>query len=162
MPTVNILFVCMGNICRSPTAEGVFSNLVTRSGLDRAIHIDSAGTHAYHIGKSPDPRASAAATKRGYDLSPLRGRQVSEQDFIVFDYILAMDEDNLENLKRICPSGHEHKVSLFLEHSRNFKEREVPDPYYGGSQGFEHVLDLVEDAAQGLLDELVRAHSLRA
>jgi protein-tyrosine phosphatase len=161
MKEASVLFVCMGNICRSPTAEGVFRDLVMRSGLDGAIHIDSAGTHAYHIGKSPDPRASAAATRRGYDLSTLRGRQVSEQDFLIFDYILAMDEDNLSNLKRICPAGHEHKVSLFLEHSQKFSEREVPDPYYGGKQGFEQVLDMVEDAAQGLLDKLVAAHSLR-
>jgi protein-tyrosine phosphatase len=151
----------MGNICRSPTAEGVFRNLVTRSGLDGAIRIDSAGTHDYHIGKSPDARASAAALRRGYDLSPLRGRQVSREDFLTFDYILAMDEENLSNLKRICPVGTESKVSLFLEHSRKFSEREVPDPYYGGAQGFERVLDMVEDAAQGLLDKLVEAHSLR-
>jgi protein-tyrosine phosphatase len=161
MKEASVLFVCMGNICRSPTAEGVFRDLVMHAGLDRAIHIDSAGTHAYHIGKSPDPRASAAAAQRGYDLSTLRGRQVSEQDFLIFDYILAMDEDNLSNLKRICPAGHEHKVSLFLEHSQKFSEREVPDPYYGGKQGFEQVLDMVEDAAQGLLDKLVAAHSLR-
>ncbi|PWB57699.1 MAG: phosphotyrosine protein phosphatase [Nitrosomonadales bacterium] len=161
MKEASVLFVCMGNICRSPTAEGVFRHLVMRSGLDRAIHIDSAGTHAYHIGKSPDARASAAAAKRGYDLSELRGRQVNPQDFLVFDYILAMDEENLTNLKRICPSGHEHKVSLFLEHSRKFSAREVPDPYYGGAQGFEHVLDLVEDAALGLLQKLEREHALR-
>ncbi|MFA5242515.1 MAG: low molecular weight protein-tyrosine-phosphatase [Sulfuricella sp.] len=161
MQEIKILFVCMGNICRSPTAEGVFRDLVARSGWDGLIRIDSAGTHGYHIGKSPDKRASAAAAKRGYDLSALRGRQVSEQDFLVFDYILAMDQDNLANLKRICPAGHEHKVTLFLEHSRKFSEREVPDPYYGGSQGFEQVLDMVEDAAQGLLDTLVEAHSLR-
>jgi protein-tyrosine phosphatase len=162
MKKASVLFVCMGNICRSPTAEGVFRALVTRSGLDSSIHIDSAGTHAYHIGKSPDTRASAAAIKRGYDLSALRGRQVSERDFLIFDYILAMDEENLSNLKRICPAGQAHKVSLFLEHSRNFSQREVPDPYYGGTQGFEHVLDLVEDAAQGLLDKLAEAHSLRS
>ncbi len=153
----------MGNICRSPTAEGVFRDLVKRAGLDdRVVRIDSAGTHSYHIGKSPDTRASAAASRRGYDLSALRGRQVNSQDFLVFDYILAMDEDNLANLKRICPAGHEHKVHLFLEYSRNFSEREVPDPYYGGAQGFEHVLDMVEDASRGLLDKLLEAHSLRS
>lgn len=161
MKAASVLFVCMGNICRSPTAEGVFRDLVRRSGLDEAIHIDSAGTHAYHIGKPPDTRASAAAAKRGYDLSALRGRQVEQQDFLIFDYILAMDQENLSNLKRLCPAGHEHKVTLFLEHSRNFSEREVPDPYYGGPQGFEHVLDLVEDAALGLLQKLEREHALR-
>lgn len=160
MQDIKVLFVCMGNICRSPTAEGVFRDLVKRSGMNEAIHIDSAGTHAYHIGKSPDPRASATAAQRGYDLSTLRGRQVEQQDFLVFDYILAMDEDNLSNLKRICPAGQEHKVGLFLEHSQNFSQREVPDPYYGGKQGFEHVLDLVEDAARGLLQRLEREHGL--
>lgn len=162
MKKTSVLFVCMGNICRSPTAEGVFRDLVTRSGLGNAIHIDSAGTHNYHIGKSPDARASAAAVQRGYDLSALRGRQVNGQDFQVFDHILAMDEENLSNLKRICPAGHEHKISLFLEYSRKFSEREVPDPYYGGPQGFERVLDMVEDAAQGLLNKLIQAHSLRS
>lgn len=163
MNKTSVLFVCMGNICRSPTAEGVFRDLVKRAGLDdRVVRIDSAGTHSYHIGKSPDTRASAAASRRGYDLSALRGRQVNSQDFLVFDYILAMDEDNLANLKRICPAGHEHKVHLFLEYSRNFSEREVPDPYYGGAQGFEHVLDMVEDASRGLLDKLLEAHSLRS
>ncbi|MBZ0106579.1 MAG: low molecular weight phosphotyrosine protein phosphatase [Sulfuricella denitrificans] len=162
MKETSVLFVCMGNICRSPTAEGVFRDLVTRSGLDKAIHVDSAGTHNYHIGKSPDARASAAAAQRGYDLSALRGRQVSREDFLSFDYILAMDEENLSNLKRICPAGQVHKISLFLEYSRKFSEREVPDPYYGGVQGFEQVLEMVEDAAQGLLDNLAEAHSLRS
>ncbi len=158
---VSILFVCMGNICRSPTAEGVFRRLVQSAGLEHKLLIDSAGTHAYHIGSVPDARASAAAGKRGYDLSALRGRQVSEQDFHAFDYILAMDRENLSNLQNICPSEHVGKVSLFLEFSANFSEREVPDPYYGGAQGFEHVLDLVEDAARGLLQKLEREHSLR-
>ena len=160
MEKISVLFVCMGNICRSPTAEGVFRSLVRNAGLEHRLRIDSAGTHAYHIGKSPDARASAAAGKRGFDLSALRGRQVCPQDFHEFDYILAMDEENLSNLKRICPSGNEHKVRLFLEFSANFSEREVPDPYYGGAQGFEHVLDMVEDAARGLLQKLEREHAL--
>jgi len=161
MPVVKVLFVCMGNICRSPTAEGVFLRLVQNAGLEHKLLIDSAGTHAYHIGSVPDTRASAAAGKRGYDLSALRGRQVSRQDFHEFDYILAMDRDNLANLQRICPPEHARKVSLFLEFSANFSEREVPDPYYGGTQGFEHVLDMVEDAARGLLQKLEREHALR-
>lgn len=160
MEKISILFVCMGNICRSPTAEGVFRKLAREAGLEDRLHIDSAGTHSYHIGSPPDARAGAAAIGRGYDLSSLRGRQVAGRDFIDFDYILAMDRDNLANLQSICPPEHARKVSLFLEFSANFSEREVPDPYYGGPQGFEHVLDLVEDAARGLLQKLEREHSL--
>lgn len=149
-----LLFVCMGNICRSPTAEGVFRHMVRRAGVEDQFEIDSAGTHDYHIGKAPDTRAQQAARGRGYDLSGLRGRQVSKADFERFDLVLAMDRDNLQNLLRLCPAEHQHKVKLFLEFSRNFDEREVPDPYYGGAQGFEHVLDMVEDAAQGLIEAM--------
>lgn len=154
MEKIRILFVCMGNICRSPTAEGVFRSAVKKAGKEGHFHIDSAGTHDYHIGKEPDRRTQQAAMKRGYDLSTLRGRQVSREDFERFDLVLAMDHSNLANLHRICPPEQRHKVSLFLEYSRKFSEREVPDPYYGGAQGFEHVLDLVEDAAEGLLETL--------
>ena len=154
--TIKVLFICMGNICRSPTAEGVFRNLVQDAGLAHLIQIDSAGTHDYHIGAPPDRRAQAAAVQRGYDLSDLRGRQVAARDFDEFDYILAMDADNLNNLNRIKPAQHRAKLSLFLEYGQRFSEREVPDPYYGGVQGFDHVLDLVEDAAAGLLAEIVR------
>jgi len=146
-----ILFVCMGNICRSPTAEGVFRHVVERDGLSGAIHIDSAGTHAYHIGEPPDARSLAAAAKRGYDLSELRARQVSVEDFVEFDYVLAMDLHNRELLLQRCPAEHRGKVQLFLEFAEGAAVREVPDPYYGGAQGFEEVLDLVEDAAEGLL-----------
>ncbi len=162
MNKISVLFVCMGNICRSPTAEGVFRRLVQGAGLAHRLHIDSAGTHDYHIGSAPDARASEAALKRGYDLSALRGRQVGPQDFQAFDYILAMDRENLSNLKRICPPEHVGKIFLFLEFSPNFSETEVPDPYYGGAQGFEHVLDLVEDAGRGLLRKLEQEHALRA
>lgn len=162
MKKVKVLFCCMGNICRSPTAEGVFRRLVRDAGLEREIFIDSAGTHAYHIGSAPDKRACAAAEKRGYDLSALRGRQVSLQDFYAFDYILAMDCDNLVNLQRICPPDRVCKLSLFMEFSPGFREREVPDPYYGGAQGFERVLDMVEDAARGLLQTLAREREPRA
>ncbi|MGD9788905.1 MAG: low molecular weight protein-tyrosine-phosphatase [Sulfuricellaceae bacterium] len=156
MTKTKVLFVCMGNICRSPTAEGVFRHVVERAGLSDAFHIDSAGTHDYHVGKEPDRRTQQAAIKRGYDLSALRGRQVNRRDFEHFDLILAMDRDNLANLHRLCAPEQRGKVKLFLEYSRNFDDEEVPDPYYGGAQGFEHVLDLVEDAAQGLLEELAR------
>lgn len=153
---VSVVFVCMGNICRSPTAEGVFRHMVQQAGVEEQFEIDSAGTHDYHIGKAPDARAQEAARGRGYELSGLRGRQVGKADFERFDLVLAMDRDNLQNLLRICPAEHRHKVKLFLEYSRNFDEREVPDPYYGGAQGFEYVLDMVEDAARGLLEATIR------
>ncbi len=141
----------MGNICRSPTAHGVFRELVRKEGLEDRIVIDSAGTHAYHVGNPPDRRAQATALARGIELSDLRARQVEERDFEHFDYILAMDEDNLAILQSQCPPQHAHKVRLFLEFAPQRYEREVPDPYYGGPQGFEHVFDLVEEAAEGLL-----------
>lgn len=162
MKKIGVLFVCMGNICRSPTAEGVFRRLVRDAGLEQRFHIDSAGTHAYHVGSPPDARASAAAARRRYDLSALRGRQVSRQDFFDHDHILAMDEENLANLRCVCPPEHAHKLSLFLTHGSRFSEREVPDPYYGGEQGFERVLDMVEDASRGLLEKLEREYPLRA
>lgn len=145
----------MGNICRSPTAEGVFRHRVASAGLSGRIAIDSAGTHDYHIGEPPDRRTQQAALGRGYDLSGLRGRQVEPGDFHEFDYILAMDQENLSNLQRICSSEQRHKLNLFMEFSRGFKQREVPDPYFGGAQGFETVLDMVEDAAFGLLDTIL-------
>lgn len=158
MSKIRVLFVCMGNICRSPTAEGVFLRKLESAGMRDLIGTDSAGTHDYHIGREPDRRAQHAAQQRGYDLSSLRGRQVAVEDFHEFDYVLAMDQENLANLQRICPPQQKHKLRLFMEFSRNFSAREVPDPYYGGEQGFEQVLDMVEDAAEGLLDTL-RANS---
>ncbi len=152
---IKILFVCMGNICRSPTAEGVFRHQVSEAGHADNIIIDSAGTHDYHIGSSPDRRAQQAALQRGYDLSSLRGRQVGAKDFHEFDYVLAMDRENLANLFQICPPQEQHKLKLFMEFSRGFSEREVPDPYYGGKRGFENVLNMVEDAASGLLEEIL-------
>lgn len=154
MTKIRVLFICMGNICRSPTAEGVFRRLVVEEDLDHLIQIDSAGTHDYHIGAPPDRRAQAAAAGRGYDLSDLRGRQVARTDFTEFDYLLAMDHDNLANLHRLCPSEQRHKLRLFLSFSERFKDEEVPDPYYGGDQGFDQVLDMVEDAARGLLQAI--------
>jgi protein-tyrosine phosphatase len=151
---VAVLFVCMGNICRSPTAEGVFRKLVEEAGLGPEVHIDSAGTHAYHVGAAPDKRAQAAARGRGYDLACLVGRQVRDQDFLEFDYILAMDQDNLANLARRCPPEHGHKLTLFLAYSADYRGQEVPDPYYGGPQGFDLVLGMVEDAARGLLADV--------
>jgi len=146
-----ILFVCMGNICRSPTAEGVTRTLAERGGVAAGFEFDSAGTHGYHIGKAPDTRASKAAALRGYDLSSLKARQVDSADFVRFDRILAMDRDNLELLRQACPPEYHGKLGLFLEFASRHQEDEVPDPYYGGPEGFERVLDLIEDAAQGLL-----------
>ena len=152
---IKILFVCMGNLCRSPTAEGVFRHYVAQAGLGDRIVAYSAGTHDYHVGEPPDPRAQRCAAKRGYDLSGLRGRQVSERDFGEFDYVLAMDEVNLRLLERLCPPEHAHKLKLLMEFGADAAVREVPDPYYGGTQGFERVLDLAEQAAQGLLRHLL-------
>ena len=155
---VSVVFVCMGNICRSPTAEAVFRHYVENAGLAGHILIDSAGTHDYHIGDAPDLRAQRAAQQRGYDMSGLRGRQVEEGDFHRFDYVLAMDSANLAILQRLAPPDGDAQVGLFLEYARHHAEREVPDPYYGGAQGFERVLDMVEDAAQGLLQHIRQQH----
>ena len=149
-----MLFVCMGNICRSPTAEGVFRHLVEQQGLAGKISIDSAGTHDYHIGDPPDARSQAPAARRGYDLSGLRARQVVRDDFTSFDYILAMDEANLNLLQQLCPDNYRSRLKLFLEFADDSELREVPDPYYGGALGFEEVLDLVENAARGLLEHI--------
>jgi len=148
-----VLFVCMGNICRSPTAEGVFRHLAEQAGLSGQLHIDSAGTHAYHAGEPPDHRARTAAERRGMSLEGILARRVTEDDFERFDYIIAMDEDNLEHLRAEAPAHHHDKLRLFLEFGSS-GEREVPDPYYGGSAGFERVLDLVEEASRGLLETL--------
>jgi len=156
MRKTKVLFVCMGNICRSPTAEGVFRDKMRKTGMEKQIEIDSAGTHDYHAGSAPDVRAQKTAQEHGYDLSMLRGRQVSDQDFAVFDYVLAMDRDNLNNLLRRCPPQYKHKVKLYLAFSRRFPNLNVPDPYYGGNKGFKQVLEMVEDAADGLLAEIAR------
>jgi protein-tyrosine phosphatase len=161
MKMVRVLFVCLGNICRSPTAEGVFRQVVQQASLADYIDIDSAGTHAYHIGDPPDRRAQAAAARRGVDLSGLRGRQATPRDIEEFDYVLAMDRENLQNLQAICPSGLETKLRLFLEFAGERVEREVPDPYFGGESGFDRVLDMIEDAAQGLLAHIRQHHATR-
>ncbi|HDN27301.1 MAG TPA: low molecular weight phosphotyrosine protein phosphatase [Thioploca sp.] len=149
---VKVLFVCMGNICRSPTAEGVFTQMVKQARLSEQIYIDSAGTHDYNLGKPPDSRSQAAARRRGIDLSGLRARQVIQADLIEFDYVLAMDKYNYQILLAINPP--EHKLHLFLDFAPELNTREVPDPYEGGNCGFEHVLDLVQAASRGLLAEI--------
>lgn len=148
---MRILFVCMGNICRSPMAEGVFRALVEQAGLSSSVEVDSAGTHAYHEGESPDPRARTVTASRGYNLSGMRARRVIEADFSRFDLIVAMDRQNLAWLRRSCIAGHQPKLRLFLEFADGLASDEVPDPYYGGTEGFEKVLDLCETAARGLL-----------
>ncbi len=155
---ITILFCCMGNICRSPTAEAVFRHYVDEAGLGGRIHIDSAGTQGYHIGETPDARTQRAAKRRGYDMSQLRGRQVGVEDFARFDYVLAMDEENLAILRRLRPADAQSHLGLFLEFAEHHGEREVPDPYYGGADGFERVLDMVEDAAKGLLQHVRERH----
>jgi protein-tyrosine phosphatase len=158
---VSVLFVCMGNICRSPTAEGVFRHKVNAAGLQDTIKIESAGTHAYHVGEPPDGRSQQVAIKRGFDLSKQRARKVNSNDFSEFDYVFAMDMNNEEDLHSICPAGMEDKVHLFLKFALNSNTREVPDPYYGrGDSGFEKVLDLIEDASEGLLAHLKTQHSI--
>lgn len=141
-----MLFVCTGNICRSPTAEGVLRRLAELEKLD--IHVESRGTHDYHVGDPPDERAQDHAKRRGYDLSAQRAKQLGKRDFEEFDLVLAMDHGHLRILQRLCPQQHARKVRLFLQ------EADVPDPYYGGPEGFEQVLDLVEAACRGLLDEM--------
>ena len=151
---LRVLFCCMGNICRSPTAEGVFRKLLAAEGLEGRIVVDSAGTHDYHVGRPPDRRTCHAAALRGYDLSGLRARQVSAGDFAEFDYVLAMDRENLTELGRIAPAEHRGKARLFMEFAATRTGEDVPDPYFGGSREFGLVLDLVEAGARGLLDEL--------
>lgn len=160
MKTVKVLFVCMGNICRSPTAQGVFERLVAEADLSAQVSTDSAGTYAYHVGEPPDKRATEAALRRGVDLSSQRARRVSPEDFEVFDYVLAMDSSNHEDMLEICQPEHASKIRLFLEFAPGLGIDEVPDPYYGGATGFERVLDMIEEAAAGLLADIRQQHRL--
>ncbi|MCL2345795.1 MAG: low molecular weight phosphotyrosine protein phosphatase [Desulfobulbus sp.] len=149
-----ILLVCMGNICRSPTAEGVLRKVIQQNNLGDAVEVDSAGTHGYHAGEAPDIRTQRAAMVRGYDLSQLRARKVARQDLDYFDLILAMDRSNLDNLQRLATPEQSRRIKLFMDYAKNFDDDEVPDPYYGLGHGFDIVLDMVEDAAQGLIEEI--------
>lgn len=157
---VSILFCCMGNICRSPTAEGVMRALVEGAGAADFIEIDSAGTHAYHVGNPPDERAQRAALRRGVDLSRIRARRVQSTDFERFDYVLAMDRDNLALLETMCPEDFQGSLRLFLSFAPDLGRDEVPDPYYGGTGGFDRVLSLVEEGCAALLAELRRRHAI--
>jgi len=157
---MRILFVCMGNICRSPTAEGLFKHIAAhQAGLQ--FEVDSAGTHDYHVGEAPDKRAVAAAKQRGVDLTGLRARTVEPQDFERFDLILAMDRENLGTLQQRAPAHARERIKLVLDFAPDAHTREVPDPYYGGAKGFEEVLDLLEQAAQGLIAQLNAQNSDR-
>ncbi|HYG89724.1 MAG TPA: low molecular weight protein-tyrosine-phosphatase [Azospirillum sp.] len=153
---VKVLFVCTGNICRSPTAEGVFRHMARQAGLDGRIATDSAGTHDYHVGEAPDHRSQRAAAKRGIDISDLRARRVTAEDFRRFDYVLAMDQGHLALLRRMAPADGTAEVRLFMDYAPQAPRREVPDPYYGEGSHFNEVLDLVEEGARGLLEHIRR------
>ena len=153
---VRVLFVCMGNICRSPIAQGVFEDVLAREGLEDEVFVDSAGTGAWHVGSPPDERAQRSASLRGLDLSAQRARRISPDDCDAFDYVLTMDEDNYRAVAGLCRGS--AVVRPFLDFASGSPEREVPDPYYGGPDGFDHVLDLVEEASEGLLADICERH----
>ena len=157
---VKVLFVCLGNICRSPTAEGVFTALIDREGLTDLVSVDSAGTGDWHVGDQPDRRAQAAAKARGYDLSMQRARQIKEMDFWDFDYVIAMDSQNHSDLSMMAPTNAQDRIRMFLSFAPKKGITDVPDPYYGGANGFDHVLDLVEAASLGLLQEIRKRHCI--
>jgi protein-tyrosine phosphatase len=159
---IKVLFVCLGNICRSPTAEGVLRDLVAREAPELRVEVDSAGTADYHIGNAPDPRSRRAAKQRGIDIGTLRARQVTPKDFSEFDLILAMDRNNLRDLEALRPRDATAELQLFLDYAPELKLREVPDPYYGGERGFEDVLDLTTAASRGLIVALQKGLQQRA
>ncbi|VVE21910.1 phosphotyrosine protein phosphatase [Pandoraea aquatica] len=157
MKKTSVLFVCMGNICRSPSADGIFRDRLAKAGLSDLIEVDSAGTHSYHIGHAPDERTQAAAKRRGYDLSALRARRVEASDFERFEWIVAMDDANVSALMARSPAAFRHKIVRLMDFATRHDATEVPDPYYGGAQGFETVLDYIEDGLDGLLVRLGQA-----
>ena len=155
---VRVLFVCLGNICRSPIAQGVFENVLRREGLEAEVSVDSAGTGTWHVGEPPDQRAQRSASSRGLDLSTQRARRIAPEDCETFDYVLTMDEENYRAVAALCRGS--AVVRPFLDFAKDTPEREVPDPFYGGPEGFEHVLDLVEEASEGLIED-IREHHLK-
>jgi protein-tyrosine phosphatase len=156
---VRVLFVCMGNICRSPIAQGVFENVLVREGLEDEVFVDSAGTGTWHVGEPPDERAQRSASSRGLDLSSQRARRIAPEDCETFDYVLTMDEENHRAVASLCRGS--AVVRPFLDFAKDTPEREVPDPFYGGPEGFEHVLDLVEEASEGLIEDIRERHIKR-
>lgn len=158
---IKILFVCLGNICRSPTAEGIFRHKIEQGGYGDNVVIDSAGTGAWHVGNPPDSRSRQTALKNGISLEDLRGRKVARQDFADFDYILAMDRDNMRNMMAICPPDHQHKISLLLDYAENDPGNgEVPDPYNSGQDGFDQVYEIIQRGCDGFLKYLMAHHAL--
>ncbi|OSQ35246.1 low molecular weight protein-tyrosine-phosphatase [Thalassospira mesophila] len=157
---IRVLFVCTGNICRSPTADGVFAHMVAKAGLSHHIVVDSCGTTSYHIGAPADRRTVKEAAKRGYDLSPLRARKLAISDYDTFDYLIAMDDGHLDILQRACPEHRQERIKLFLDFHPERRGQSVPDPYYGGAGGFSHVLDLIEETSRNLLDYVRDQHNL--
>lgn len=151
---IRLLFVCMGNICRSPMAQGVLEQRLYEEQLEDQVQVDSAATHHYHTGESPDRRGVAAARRRGIEISGQRARPVRDDDFMAFDLILPMDSDNERELHAICPPYYGDRVKLVMDFAPDLREREIPDPYYVGEQGFEKVLDMLELCMEGLMDEL--------
>ena len=160
MSKFSVLFVCLGNICRSPTAEGIFKHKLNQTELSDLVFVDSAGTSAHHVGESPDPRAQEEAKRVGYDLSFIRSRQVRDVDFHEFDLLVAMDDSNFYNLQDLDPEPEYHdKIKLFLaDYAPHLPKREVPDPYYGGKQGFVEVIELIEAASDGLIEHIRKLH----
>jgi protein-tyrosine phosphatase len=156
---IKVLFVCMGNICRSPTAHGVFQSIVDANGLGSVIEVDSAGTHSYHIDSPPDRRSQATAKNRGVDLAGLRARRFVSDDFVEFDYLLGMDQSNLADMLAIKPDDASAQLKLMLEYSQKFDQSEVPDPYFG-NEGFDLVYDMIDDSSQGLLREIRERHGI--
>jgi len=159
-PATRVLMVCMGNICRSPTAHGVLQKMVANAGLAPRVQVDSAGTHGWHTGEPPDERAQQHAARRGYDLSGQRARQLTRRDFADFDLVLVMDAHNEHTASALCPPAQAHKLRRLTDFCTRHSAHEVPDPYYGGPAGFETVLDLIEDACTGLLAALARGGGL--
>ena len=157
---VSVLFVCLGNICRSPTAEALFRHEVEKAKLDKHIHIDSAGTGAWHAGEQPDPRAQEEARLNGIDMSYIRARKVSSTDFNEFHYLLAMDGANLRDLEDVCPPEYRDRIHRFTRFAEGFDEEDVPDPYYGGDAGFAHVFALCRAGARGLLEHIRAEHGI--
>lgn len=156
-----VLFVCTGNICRSPTAEGVFRHIVMQAGLGDRFHVDSAGTHGYHLGEPPDSRAVALARKRGYDLSQLRARQFVAADYASFDLLLAMDRGHLKIMRRLAAPHDAERARLFLSYAPDLGIADVPDPYYGEERDFAQTFDLIERGSRALLDALARDNPAR-